>query len=81
MALVATIVETKELGQTVIASVVAGVGVTTIFSVAIWGGARFADFSRDGRRLAAGAVAVLGGLALLTTLAAVVVGIVVMTSK
>jgi hypothetical protein len=77
----ATIVETKELLQTVVASFVAGVGVTTIFSIAIWGGARFVDLSRDGRRLVAGAVAVLGGLALLTTLAAVVVGIVVMTSK
>jgi hypothetical protein len=77
----ATIVETKELLETVIASLIAGIGITTIFSVAIWGGARFADLSRGGRPLAAGAAAVLGGLALLTTLAAVVVGIVVMTSK
>jgi hypothetical protein len=81
MTSVATIVETKELLQTVIASFVAGVGVTTVFSIAIWGGARFVDLSRGGRPLAAGAVAVLGGLALLTTLAAVVVGIVVMASK
>ncbi len=77
----ATIVETKELVETVIASLIAGVGVTTIFSVAIWGGVRFVDLSRGGRPLAAGAAAVLGGLALLTTLAAVVIGIVVMTSK
>jgi len=49
--------------------------------VAIWGGARFADLSREGRPLAAGAAAALGALALLATLAAVVVGIVVMTSK
>src|ERR1044072_8490964 len=45
----ATLVETKELAETVIASVIAGVGITTIFSVAIWGGARFADLSRSGR--------------------------------
>lgn len=77
----ATIVETKELLQTVIASFVAGVGIATVFSIAIWGGARFADLSRGGRPLAAGAVAALGGLALLTTLGAVVVGIVVMMSK
>lgn len=77
----ATLVETKELAETVIASVVAGVGITTIFSVAIWGGARFADLSRDGRTLAAGAAAALGVLALLTTAAAVAVGIVAMTSK
>lgn len=79
--LAATIVETKELLETVVASLVAGVGVTAVFSVAIWGGARFADLSRDGRPLAAGAAAVLGALALATTMAAVVFGIVVMTSK
>jgi hypothetical protein len=79
--LLATIVETKDLVSTVIASVVAGVGITTVFSVAIWGGARFADHSRGGRPLVAGAAAVLGVLALLTTLGAVAVGIVVMTSK
>ncbi len=77
----ATIVETKELVETVIASLVAGVGVTTIFSVAIWGGTRFVDLSRGGRPLAAGAAAALGALALASTMAAVVVGIVVMTSK
>jgi len=77
----ATLVETKELAETVIASVIAGVGITTIFAVAIWGGARFADLSRGGRPVAAGAAAVLGGLALLATLAAVVIGILVMTSK
>jgi hypothetical protein len=79
--IVATIVETKELVETVAASLVAGVGIITIFSVAIWGGARFVDFSREGRPLAAGAAAALGGMALVTTVAAVAVGIVVMTSK
>lgn len=77
----ATILQTTDLLETVIASFVAGVGVTAAFSVAIWGGARFVDLSRGGRPLAAGAAAVVGVLALATTLAAVVVGIVVMTSK
>jgi hypothetical protein len=79
--MIATIVETKELLETVLASLFAGVGVTTIFSVAIWGGARFADLSRGGRPLAAGAAAALGALALVATVAAVVAGIIVMTSK
>jgi len=77
----ATIVETKELIETVLASLVAGVGVTAVFSMAIWGGARFVDFSRDGRPVAAAAAAGVGVLALATTLAGVVFGIVVMTSK
>ncbi|HEX7059551.1 MAG TPA: hypothetical protein VF176_06845 [Solirubrobacterales bacterium] len=74
-------VETKELLQTVVASVVAGVGVTVVFSVAIWGAARFVDLNRNDRPLAAGAAATLASLALLATLASVVFGIVVMTSK
>jgi hypothetical protein len=77
----ATLVQTKELVETVIASLIAGVGITAVFSLAIWGGARFVDLSRGGRPLAAGMAAALGALALVTTLAAVVIGIVVMTSK
>jgi cation transporter-like permease len=77
----AVIVETKELVETVIASLVAGVGMTVVFSVAIWGVARFADLNRNERPLAAGAAAALAGLALLATLAGVVFGIVVMTRK
>jgi hypothetical protein len=79
--MIATIVEGKELLETVGASVVAGVGVTFIFSVAIWGVARFADHSRNDRPVAAGVAAFTAGLALVATLAVVVLGIVVMTSK
>jgi hypothetical protein len=77
----AVVVETKELLETVGASVVAGVGITVIFSIAIWGVARFADLSRNERPLAAGAAATLAALAGLGTLAAVAFGIVVMSSK
>jgi hypothetical protein len=77
----ATIIETKELAQTVVASLVAGVGITVVFSVAIWGTARFADLSRNERPLAASAAAALAALAALATLASVVYGIVVMASK
>jgi cation transporter-like permease len=78
---VAVVVETKELLETVVASVLAGVGITVIFSVAIWGVARFADLNRAERPLAAGAAAALAGLALAVTLAAVAFGIVIMSSK
>jgi hypothetical protein len=77
----AVVVETKQLVETVVASLLAGVGVTVVFSVAIWGVARFADLSRNERPLAAGAAATLAGLAMLATLAAVAFGIVVMTRK
>jgi hypothetical protein len=78
---VAVIVETKELLQTIVASLIAGVGVTVVFSVAIWGTARFADLNRNERPLAAGAAAALAAFAAVATLASVAYGIVVMTSK
>jgi hypothetical protein len=79
--MLAVVVETEELLQTVLASVVAGVGITVIFSVAIWGAARFVDLSRDERPLAAAAAGVVGALGLALTLAAVAVGLIVMTSN
>jgi hypothetical protein len=79
--MLAVVVETKELLQTVVASVVAGVGIIIVFSVAIWGAARFVDLSRSERPVAASAAAAVGGLALTATLAAVVVGLLVMMSK
>jgi hypothetical protein len=79
--MIATILQTTDLLETVAASLIAGVGVTAAFSVAIWGGARFVDLSRGGRPVAAGAAAAVGALALLTTLAAVVIGIAAMMSK
>jgi nitrogen fixation/metabolism regulation signal transduction histidine kinase len=77
----ATVVETKDLLETVVFSIVAGIGVTAIFSVAIWGAARFTDLSQEERRLEAGFAAVAAVTALLAVLAAVVIGVIVMTSK
>ena len=77
----AVVVETRELLETIVASLIAGVGITVVFSVAIWGVARFADLSRAERPLAAAAAASLAGGAVLITLAAVVFGVVIMSSK
>jgi len=79
--MIATIVQWKELGQTVVASVVAGVGITFIFSIGIWGSGQFVELSRNDRPVAATAAGVVGALALLCVAAAVIVGIVVMTQK
>jgi hypothetical protein len=78
---IATIVEGKALLETVVASVIAGTGVTFVFSIAIWGVARFVDLSRGERPLAAGAAALVATLALVATGGALVVGIIAMTSK
>jgi hypothetical protein len=79
--ILATLVEGKELLETVIASSVAGIGVTFVFSVAIWGVARFADLSRNERPLAAAGAALAAALALVATVGIVAVGIIAMTSK
>jgi hypothetical protein len=79
--MLATIVDTGALLKTIIASFIAGVGVTLIFSIAILGASRFADMNRDGRPAAAVAFGLLGVAALLAAGAAVVVGIIVMTRK
>ena len=81
MSSLATIVETKNLIETVVYATVAGIGVTAIFSVAIWGAARFTDLSQEERRPAAVAAAGVAGVALLAVLATIVFGVVVMTSK
>jgi len=77
----ATLVEGQELLETVVASLLAGVGVTAIFAIAIWGVGRFVDLSRDERTLAAGAAAVVAAAALVCVAAALVFGIIVMTRK
>jgi hypothetical protein len=77
----ATIVETKDLLETVAASLIAGVGLTIVFSIAVYGATRFADLSRDERPLAAAAAGLTTAAALAVSVAAVVVGIVVMTQK
>ena len=77
--MIATIVEWEAVLDTVLASVVAGVGVTFVFSLAIWGVARFVDYNRLERPLAAGAAGFVAVLGLLATMAAVAIGIIVMT--
>ena len=76
-----TVVDTKALLDSVIASLVAGIGVTLVFALAILGAVRSLDYGRAGRGLAATAAGALAVLALAATAAAVTMGIIVMTSK
>jgi hypothetical protein len=80
--LAAPVVDWQTLGEVVLYSLAAGVGVAVCFSLAIVGAARFGDARREGGGgVAAIAYAALAALGLGATLAAVVIGIVVMTSK
>jgi hypothetical protein len=77
---IATIVDWEALLQVILASLIAGIGSTVAFSLAILGAIRFAELRRDERPAAwgYGALAVAG---LAATLAAVLFGIYVMTAK
>lgn len=75
------VVNPTDLWQTVVASIVAGVGVTVIFSISLWGAAMFADLNRQGRSVAAFAAGAVGIVAFAATLGAIVLGIIAMTSK
>lgn len=79
--MLAAIVDTKGLWQTVVASLVAGVGITALYSVMVFASVRATDMRRDERSLAAAALGLLALLGLVATVAAVALGIVVMTSK
>ena len=79
--MLATIVDTTELWQTVAASVVAGVGITFTFSLMILGATRFADRSRDENTLAAAGAGLLAVSGLILTVAGIALGIVVMLTK
>jgi predicted MFS family arabinose efflux permease len=79
--MIASLVQGKEMLETVAASLVAGIGVTFAFSVAIWGVGQFAELSRNERPTAAAMSLVVAALALSVVAGAVVAGIVVMTDK
>ena len=79
--MLATVVEVQDLWRTVVAALVGGVGITIVFSLAIYGGTQFADARRHERSLATAAAGLLTLLTLAGTIAAVVFGLIVMTSK
>jgi hypothetical protein len=79
----APVVDWATLGEVILYSLLAGVGVSVCFSLAIVGSARLAESRRDDARGGGAAVgyALLAGLGLAATVAAVVLGIIVMTTK
>jgi hypothetical protein len=81
MSLLATVVDTTALAKVVVASLIIGIGVTLAFSLAILGATRFAELRSAERVVEAGAYAALATIGFAVCAAAVVLGIVVMTSK
>jgi len=78
---VSTIVDTTTLLDLVGVSLVAAVGVTAAFSLAILGATRFSDLRRDGRAVEAAFFGVVTALALAACVGAIVYGIVEIQTK
>ena len=81
MGFATTVIDWSALGKVVLGSVLLGTLVTAAFSTAILGATRAAESRRDGRSTTAVTYLVLAGFALAVCVAAVVLGIVVMTTK
>jgi cytochrome c biogenesis protein CcdA len=80
--MVATVVDWEALADVVVASFVAAVGVTIMFSLAIYGATRLADMRREEhRRIEVVAFGLLSAVGLAATAGAVVLGLIVMLSK
>ncbi|MGH2923994.1 MAG: hypothetical protein ACRDKH_08205 [Solirubrobacterales bacterium] len=78
--MLATIVDTNDLWQTVAASFAAGVGITFTFSLMILGAARLADRNREERSVTTAVAGLVVASGLVLTVAGIALGIVVMVS-
>jgi hypothetical protein len=78
--LIGSIVDWGELGSTVAAAFIAGVGITAAFAVAILGGAQFLERRREGELATATGAAILGIAGLAVCAAGIVFGLIVMLS-
>ncbi|MDQ3934264.1 MAG: hypothetical protein M3340_06490 [Actinomycetota bacterium] len=81
MRLAAEVVDWATLLEVVYQALAAGLGVSLAFSIAVAGSTKLADEIRENRMTRAAIFGAIAGLALLVCIAAIVLGIVVMTAK
>ena len=79
--IIAELIDVESLLKVVGASFVGAVGITVAFSLAIVGATRMVDNRRDHRGIESGAYAALMIVGLLASGAAVVYGVILMTTK
>ncbi|HEY8467074.1 MAG TPA: hypothetical protein VIL04_09745 [Solirubrobacterales bacterium] len=76
--MIATIVDTTALLETIVAAFVAGLGVMFTFSLAILGVSGSIEANRNGQRLQAAFYVALAVLGTLATIAAITLGLIIM---
>jgi len=79
--MLAAIVETSKLGKVVLYSLITGVGISVVFSLGVSGAAGLIDALRERRTGAVIAWGVVAGICGAVALGAVVLGIVIMSTK
>jgi hypothetical protein len=77
----AQVVDVGDIVSVIWTSLLAGIGVCAVFSLAIIGFAHTSDMSREGNTFAAAVYGVLTAIAFTAVLAVVVFGVLVMTAK
>jgi hypothetical protein len=77
----AAVIDAHLLLKVLYTSLVAGVGVTVVFSMAVLGVVRSSDARRDERRTAAVSYAVLGAVGLALTAGLIVYGLILLARK
>jgi hypothetical protein len=78
---IATVVEWKTLGESVLYSLIGGIGVTAAFSLAIAGATRSYEAGREGHHTQATLYGVLATVGVIVCVAAIAVGIYYTTKK
>jgi hypothetical protein len=79
--MIATIVDTATLGKVILYSAAAGIGVSVVFALAVYGATRSTDMRRAGQAGIATIYAVIAALGLAATLGSLAYGIYVITQK
>ena len=77
----APIVDWATIGKVIAVALVSSIGIAIAFSVAVLGTTRWAELRRDGRSTGASVFALVGLAGAGVCIAAVVLGIIVMSSK
>jgi hypothetical protein len=79
--MIASIVDTHDLLEVIWVSIVAGIGLTAVYGVAIVGATRAVDLGRRGATVSAVVFGALGIAALAVVVAAIVFGIATLSDK
>lgn len=77
----AAIVDTHLLLRMLYTALIAGVAISFVFSLAVYGVTRSGDLRRDGRTLASAGCAMLGAVGVILTAALIVYGVVLLARK